>query len=101
MSVTSTSTSAEVKAAYEDNCGYDITNDVAKCKDFIIACRIRIGRMAEEVRSSGGSSVSDTYKKLQDEQRKAESWLRANDTTATSAVVGSRVRGFSFEDFRE
>ncbi len=32
MTVSSTSTNAEVKAAYDDNAGYDIDRSDAKCK---------------------------------------------------------------------
>lgn len=99
MSLSSASTNTEVKAAYDDNCGYDLDDDVTKCKEFIRACRILVRRMAEEIRT-GNSSVSDTYKKIQDELKKAESWWTANDTAAATSTAESLVRGFGFEDFR-
>lgn len=99
MSLSSTSTKAEVNAAYEDNCGYDVEGDVTKARAFVVACRFLIRRMAEEVQH-GDEVVKDRYEKIQAELGKAESWIGANDATAKTRTGCGSVRVFSVENFR-
>ncbi len=99
MALSSTSTNAQVKAAYEDNASYDINNSVAECRDFIQAARIRINRMANEI-ENGNARVSESYQRIEAQLKEALRWLRVNDPSASSAAHGGSVSHISFEDFR-
>ena len=99
MALTSTSTLAEVKAAYRDNLDYDTSASLSKCVAFIQAARFWITYIVDEV-ASGDQRVRDNYQKLQDELKKAEQWRAANDSTAQTAGHAGSVRHASIEDFR-
>lgn len=89
MALTSASTYAEVTAAYEDNCSYDLHNSAAECRAFIQAARILLRRMVDEGQH-GDERYRDSYLKIKGELEKAEGWWQANDSTA-AAVGGSVV----------
>lgn len=99
MSLTSSSTLAEVQAAYDDNADYDVENDTAKCKLFIQACRIYLRRMVNRA-DHGAASVWDDYEKVEAELKAAKAWLQANDSTAAPTVSPGSIRHVSFENFR-
>lgn len=99
--LTSSSTLAEVKADYEDNIAYDINDSLTECQDFVIAARILLRRQADEMQQ-GGSRVREDYRKIRDELKKAEGWLKAKQSAnATRGQGSSRLRFHGFdEDFR-
>lgn len=99
MPLDSSSTLAEVQAAYDDNCQYDLNASVDEAKAFIAACRILIRRSTEKARH-GESELWEDVSRLQAALEKAEAWWAANDTAATTSVSGGSVRGFSLENFR-
>jgi hypothetical protein len=99
MSLTSSSTDAEVSAAYLTNLDYDIDGSVSKAREFMRACRFLIHKMAQEI-EHGGKRVQDTYLKYQSELAKAEGWLRLNDTAYSSPAAGRVVLHRSLEEFR-
>jgi hypothetical protein len=60
MALSSTSTTADVLAAYADNADFEETNDVAKARAFISACRLLLSPKHTLKRSvSGGRSGSE------------------------------------------
>ena len=91
MSLTSSSTDAQVRAAYEDNADYDTTASVAKAKLFVQACRIRLSRMQDEV-AHGDARVQESYQKIADQLDAATSWWSANDEDATTSKIRASVR---------
>lgn len=100
MALTSASTFAEVRAAYDDNLDYDLVASVTKAKDFIQAARFLLRRLTMEM-THGQSTVRDDPKKISGELAKAEAWWRANDATASGAAAGAgRVRHYDTRDFR-
>lgn len=99
LTLSSTSTLAEVQAAYDDNCSYDLDGSAEKCRQFIQAARILLRRRAEET-ANGTSRTRDDYHKIQGELKKAEAWWAANDTTSSSGQ-GSSVLFPSFQTFRD
>lgn len=99
LALSSASTLAEIQAAYDDNLDYDLSGDAAKCRQFIQACRMLIRRRPEETQN-GTSRIRDDYHKLQVELTKAETWLAANDSTA-STRAGTRVTHADFTEFRD
>lgn len=97
--VTSASTLAEVKAAYEDNVQYDVGGGVTMAQEFLVAARIYLRRMAQQT-SKAGTLLQDEYRKIEAEITKAEQWLGANNPSATTAVAPGGVRHLSVENFR-
>lgn len=85
MSLSSSSTLAEIKAAYDDNLDYDLEDSVTKVKAFVQAARMLLRRMAQEIGGHGDNHVADDYRKIEAELSKAVAWWRANDSTVAPA----------------
>lgn len=92
MPLSSTSTDAEVWAAYDDNATYQEDGSVAKCKAFITACIIIIRRNPRRY-GTGEQNLELNADGLRDELTKARSWLGANDSGYTG------VKRLNFNDF--
>lgn len=86
--VTSASTFAQVVAAIEDNASYDMVGDATMCREYIVACRVYLRRLADEL-WQGDVKTKDTPEKVQRQLAAAESWLSSNDTSAATAGTGS------------
>jgi hypothetical protein len=95
MTLSATSTFAEVRAAYRNNAGYDIENDQAKAALFVQACRFLLLDMPRRAAHGGGGAEEIEFDTtiLRDEMRTAQRWLDARNTTSTPA------RAFTFADF--
>lgn len=98
-SINSTSTLAQVEAAYDDNASYAEDRDPAKCRAFITACRMLIRRYPRAT-ASGQTHTQFSVDLLTQQLAVAEQWLEANDTQSPAAS-GPRVTRVSFEQFRE
>ena len=95
-SLTSDSTLAEVKAAYEDSCDYDLEGSPEMARLFIKAARILSRRAASEMQQ-GSSRIREDESKYQEAADTAKEWLRAYEV----ANSGSSYRFHAFdEDFR-
>jgi len=81
----SSSTDAEVLAAYDDNASYEEDESTAKAAAFITACRFLLRRMA---RKSGDGTVEAELSPdlVRDELKAAQSWLAANGQTGGGAL---------------
>lgn len=73
-SLSSTSTLAEIKAAYKDNADYDIIGDVTKCGVFVQACRMLLLDMADQVQR-GDHLMRQEYRRCELALTRAEKWL--------------------------
>jgi len=100
MSLSSASTDAEVWAAYDDNCSYDLNGSVTECKAFIQACRILLRRMAQAV-EQGDNRVQDDYAKIENQLNEAVEWWQSNDTDAATSRRARRIVHADLSDFRE
>ena len=94
-SLTSSSTLAEVEAAYDDNASYAEDGSVAKAKAFVTACRILLRRYPAEA-GTRESHVRLSPEELRRSVAEAQAWLRANDMTTSAG----RVTRVSFENSR-
>lgn len=96
--LSSTSTLAQIEAAYVDNASYAEDASVTKAKAFITACRILLLKLPKEAgtRDSRTAFNSDL---IQREMETAQEWVSANDT-ASSPSGGPVVTRTSFELFR-
>ena len=92
MALSSTSTDAEVKAAYDDNADYDINESASQAGQFIVACRILIRRLPKSGKR-GQSEFELTPGELRKSIDAAKQWLAANGRTA--------VIGVDFTEFRQ
>ena len=93
--VTSSSTEAEIEAAYTDNASYVEDKSTAKAAAFITVCRIMLSRPS----SSGKGTFSASWNRqaLLEEIDRAMVWLEGRDT---SFRAGPTVRNPSFRNFR-
>lgn len=98
--VTSASTNAEVRGAYDDNADYDVIASTTKAKLFIVAARVLLRRTLTQ-QGVGAHSMSDDPAKIREELERAMAWWRANDDNASGARPPSRVHHFSLENFRQ
>lgn len=98
--VDSSSTDAEVRAAYADNASYDVTGDPAMARRFIVACRVLLQREPLSAGRKGNALVLDK-KSVQDALEKAEDWLQVVDPTPVASTTASGSVNFkSFQGFR-
>lgn len=95
--LSSSSTDAQVVAAYDDNASYAEDNSVAKCRAFVTACRFLIRRRPTSL-SQNGRSVAFDVRMVQDELKAANEWLSTHSDSAQDA--GPRITRADFRDFR-
>ena len=95
-SLSSTSTDAEVKAAYDDNASYAEDASATKAAAFVTACRILLRRLPKRGKLGGRHEIELDPKILRLELSDARQWLATNASGA-----GSGLRAFSLEDYRD
>ena len=101
MAIDSTSTDAEVWAAYDDNASYEEDASPTKCRAFITACRVILRRRPATASrgTAGGGSQAMSYESIKSELDSARDWLQSHpDTVANGGRAMARFA--SFEDFR-
>jgi len=77
MALDSSSTLAQVKAAYDDNSDYDLADSVAKAKLFIQACRILLRRLPAE-QGDRDQKLRIEPARIQEQLDNALAWLRGH-----------------------
>lgn len=102
MSLSSSSTLAEIQAAYDDNSSYDLNGSVSQCKNFIIACRMLLRRTPTAATQDRGSIQMNTDA-LKTALDLATQWLFQNSGTTNSdgAQTGGGTRHFDLSNFRD
>jgi len=93
--LSSSSTDAQVLAAYDGNASYEEDGCRAKADSFITACRILRNRLPL---SAGRGPQTFTRESLQAEIEVAQRWKDAHPATTGSG--SGRVRYLSMENFR-
>lgn len=94
-SVTSSSTVAEIEAAFVDNGSYVEDQSVSKCRAFITAARALLIKLPTTA-TKGANTLSFRVESVQKELERAQSWLEARDTTGDD-LPGP---GNTYADFR-
>jgi len=94
--LSSSSTDAEVWAAYDDNASYQEDSSRTQALLFQTACRILARRLPL---SGGRDGQSFSRESLREEAQAAQAWLNANP--GSSGAGSSRVRFGDFRDFRD
>ena len=92
--ITSSSTPAEVWAAFVDNASYDETDDRTKAKTFRTVLRVLIGKY--RTMSAGRDGQTLSMESLQQMLADVNAWIHANPDPAAPG----RTRYFAMENFR-
>jgi hypothetical protein len=100
MAIDSTSSLADVKAAYYDSADYDIdASDTGKCKLFIVACRQLLLRLNKRAAHGGRSEEVEIDPGVLERQiADAKRWLfvqNKNDNGGSTTRVFSRGEQFA------
>lgn len=93
MAIDSSSTLAEVQAAYDDNASYAEDGSATKCRAFLTAARILLRRVPAETNSREGG-VRFSLELIRDEIQRATEWLQsqpAGSGAGESSTGGPRV----------
>ena len=96
--LSSTSTYAEILAAYMDSAVYEEDADVAKARAFVSACRMLI-RFPSRLQVGGrqaGHEMEIDVTTIRAEMAAAQSWIAANDQP-----TGGRTTWGNFSNFRD
>lgn len=96
-SLTGTSTTEEVRVAYDNSASYVEDNSIVKARLFITAIRILIRRSASTM-AKGSNAVGIPVYLLSDQLREAQIWLEARDPNSRA---GPDVTRADFRNFRE
>lgn len=97
MSLTATSTDAEVWAAYDNNASYEEDGSRTKALAFITACRIILRRRPTATKRDGnGGGLEVSFESIREEMESARRWLAANPGSARTTA-----RHADFSNFRD
>jgi hypothetical protein len=95
MALSSTSTTADVLAAYADNADYEEANDLTKARAFVSACRLLLSPKHTVKRSvSGGRSGSEVELAPEVIERRMDEARRF-----VAAIVAAQSGGVIHADF--
>ena len=97
--LTSASTLTEVESAYDNNATYAEDRSVAKCRDFVTACRMLIRRLPT-VQVKGANSLSFNLENLRKELEDAQAWLLEHTTPAADIQADPRAIRADFRNSR-
>lgn len=97
-SVTSSSTVAEIEAAYIDNGSYVEDQSVTKCRAFITAARALLIRLPSTA-VKGANTLSFNLENIRKELEDAQKWLEARDTAGTD-LPGPAITYATFRSSR-
>jgi hypothetical protein len=82
MSLSSSSTLAQIEAYYLDNASYHESGDGDMCRRFITACRYLLLKMPK-MQGTREGQLTLSPELIQTEKLHAENWLAANGGTVT------------------
>jgi hypothetical protein len=98
-SLSSTSTIAEIEAAYADNAGYAEDNSPSKARAFITACRLLLLKRPTEAGSGTDRLVLSPEQIAASDPARARLARRAT-TSVTTPRSGPRVTRVSFQNWQ-
>jgi hypothetical protein len=95
--LSSSSTLAEIQAAYDDNASYEEDGDATKAAAFITACRMLLRRIPRRVSHGGrgAEEIETSPEQLREDIADAHRWLCAHGGNRRPVTVAS------FENFRD
>lgn len=97
MSLSSTSTLREIRAAYLDNADYDAAGDLSKARAFVQACRILlVVRPKRSAHGNRSEEVEFDLEVIRQQEIAAVRWLAQH----TAGAVHGTYQTVGFENFR-
>jgi len=101
MAITSSSTLAQVRAAYEDAAHYEEDGSATQARALITAANVLILRLSSEA-AEGSERVrlDENLRQLRQAIEDARAYIASNPDTTGSTGAGAGVRHVSFENFR-
>lgn len=95
MTITSSSTLAEIVAAVVDNAGYQENNSLTEAKAFVTAARVYIFKFPKRQKNRLSETELDV-KELRAELKEAQQWIQANggDASVKRRIVHPDFGGF-------
>lgn len=91
VQLSSTSTDAEVEAAYDDHASYEATESLDSARVFIQACRILLRRYHARMQQGPETTdVAANLSRIQQELDEAKAWVRLREQAGSSTNM--RVR---------
>jgi len=97
--LSSTSTLAEVQAAYDDNASYAEDASAGKAAAFITACRILLRRMPKRaVDGKSGQEIENEMLLLRKEMDAAQQWLARQSSTGGTGQTRHFGSAYDFRD---
>lgn len=103
MTLSSSSTRAEVLAAYADSASYDENQSLAQARSFVSACRLLLSPKFSVKRSAHGGDGQEVELDLQmtkELMNSAIAWIDANQHLASSGNSSGVIHA-DFTGFRE
>ena len=97
-SLSSTSTLAEINAAYADNASYLEDNSPAKARAFVTACRLLVLKLPKRT-SKGGRGQGEEVEL--DPRLLAEQITEAKRFLTAAGIASAPSKCYSIEDFRQ
>ena len=97
--LSSASTTAEVRAAYDNNASWFEDQSAAKARAFVTACNILLARLPKRVSRSASSAANEIeldLVQIEKQRTAASKWL----VSSGGGSGGNRVRHLSFRNFR-
>lgn len=95
--LSSSSTDAEVWAAYDDNASYEEDASITKARAFITACRIILRRNPKQTTRAGGLGLVLSPELIRADMQAAQTWLVVHDTSDNPNPGAVQ---FGFAEFR-
>lgn len=91
--LSSTSTLADIEAAYDNNASYAENGSLTEARSFASACRLLLRRVPQNA-AKDGESLQTTIALIQEELRKAEEWISIKAAVTSGGVKRASLRGF-------
>lgn len=91
--LSSSSSDADIQAAYLDNGSYEEDQSLAKARGFVTACRLLLFRLPKRSKSANGHEVEFDPAVIQAELQRARAWIAAKNRTG-GGIVYRDFRGF-------
>lgn len=83
--LSSSSTDAQVWAAYDDNASFEEDGSATKAAAFVTACRILLRRRPQST-SVDGTTISFDAGAISDEMMRAQKWLASHRSSGAGGV---------------
>lgn len=92
--LSSASTTAQVKNAYDDNASYDVDGSISEAQIFLAACRILMRRIPSAARQGDALAVEMDLRLIREQHDRCLRWLNVQN------APGQGVRFSDFGTFR-